>query len=72
MIYTTFLDERLKKAVLSHANAGVPMLLDDAAGIPPIENLKRYASMGIDLFCFCGGKGLCGPQCSGILLGRRI
>jgi L-seryl-tRNA(Ser) seleniumtransferase len=47
--------------------AGVPLLLDDAAGIPPIENLKTYAQMGIDLFCFSGGKGLRGPQCSGIL-----
>ena len=27
--------------------------------------------MGIDLFCFSGGKGLCGPQCSGLLLGRK-
>jgi seryl-tRNA(Sec) selenium transferase len=27
--------------------------------------------MGVDLFCFSGGKGLCGPQCSGLLLGRK-
>jgi hypothetical protein len=40
-------------------------------GIPPIENLKTYAQMGIDLFCFSGGKGLRGPQCSGILLGKK-
>jgi L-seryl-tRNA(Ser) seleniumtransferase len=49
----------------------VPMLLDDAAGIPPIENLKLYAKMGADLYCFSGGKGLAGPQCSGVLLGRK-
>src|SRR3954449_8925116 len=42
-----------------------------AAGIPPIENLSLYAKMGIDLFCFSGGKGLRGPQCAGILLGRK-
>jgi len=30
-----------------------------------------YAKMGIDLFCFSGGEGLQGPQCSGILLGRK-
>ena len=47
------------------------MLLDDAAGIPPIENIKLYARMGIDLYTFSGGKGLCGPQCSGVLLGRK-
>jgi seryl-tRNA(Sec) selenium transferase len=27
--------------------------------------------MGIDLYCFSGGKGLRGPQCSGLLLGRK-
>jgi L-seryl-tRNA(Ser) seleniumtransferase len=47
------------------------MLLDDAAGIPPADNARLYAKMGIDLYCFSGGKGLCGPQCSGLLLGRK-
>ncbi len=28
------------------------MLLDDAAGIPPFDNLSRYAKMGVDLYCF--------------------
>ena len=46
-------------------------MLDDAAGIPPIENLRLYATMGVDLYCFSGGKGLGGPQCSGLLLGRK-
>src|ERR1035438_9214790 len=27
--------------------------------------------MGADLYAFSGGKGLCGPQCSGLLLGRK-
>ncbi len=47
------------------------MLLDDAAGIPPADNLKLYAQMKIDLYTFSGGKGLQGPQCSGVLLGRK-
>jgi len=71
MVYTTWLDERLKAALAITKKGGVPLMLDDAAGIPPIENLTSYARMGIDLFCFSGGKGLCGPQCSGILLGRK-
>jgi L-seryl-tRNA(Ser) seleniumtransferase len=71
MVYTTWLGERLKAALAVTKKAGVPLMLDDAAGIPPIENLTSYARMGIDLFCFSGGKGLCGPQCSGILLGRK-
>ncbi|MDP2996296.1 MAG: aminotransferase class V-fold PLP-dependent enzyme [Bryobacterales bacterium] len=71
MIYTTALGERLQKAVDIARAAKVPLLLDDAAGIPPIGNLKLYAKMGIDLYTFSGGKGLCGPQCSGLLLGRK-
>jgi L-seryl-tRNA(Ser) seleniumtransferase len=71
MVYTTILGERLERALAIAKQAGVPLLLDDAAGIPPIGNLRLYAKMGIDMFCFSGGKGLCGPQCTGLLLGRK-
>lgn len=71
MIYTTSLGDRLEKAVAIAKEARVPLMLDDAAGIPPIENLKLYSKMGIDIYCFSGGKGLRGPQCSGLLLGRK-
>lgn len=71
MIYTTDLGDKLQKELSIAKERNVPMLLDDAAGIPPVDNAKLYARMGIDLYCFSGGKGLCGPQCSGLLLGRR-
>jgi L-seryl-tRNA(Ser) seleniumtransferase len=71
MVYTTWRDDRLPQALEITRKAGVPLLLDDAAGIPPYENLTRYAKLGVDLYCFSGGKGLRGPQCSGILLGRK-
>jgi L-seryl-tRNA(Ser) seleniumtransferase len=71
MIYTTVLGERLERAVAIAKAANVPLMLDDAAGIPPIENLKVYAKLNLDLYCFSGGKGLSGPQCSGLLLGRK-
>ncbi len=71
MIYTTDLGEKLQKVLSISKERKVPMLLDDAAGIPPADNAKLYARMGIDLYCFSGGKGLCGPQCSGLLLGRK-
>ncbi len=71
MIYTTDLGERLQKQIAIAKAARIPLLLDDAAGIPPIENLRLYAKMGCDLYTFSGGKGLMGPQCSGILLGRK-
>jgi L-seryl-tRNA(Ser) seleniumtransferase len=71
MIYTTDLGEKLQDELRIAKDGKVPMLLDDAAGIPPVENAKLYAKMGIDLYCFSGGKGLRGPQCSGLLLGRK-
>jgi len=71
MIYTTDLGDKLQKELSIAKEHKIPMLLDDAAGIPPVENAKLYARMGIDLYCFSGGKGLRGPQCSGLLLGRK-
>src|SRR5579864_3651810 len=71
MIYTTSLGSQLEKIIAIAKDTKVPLLLDDAAGIPPIENLKLYSKMGADLYCFSGGKGLAGPQCSGVLLGRK-
>jgi L-seryl-tRNA(Ser) seleniumtransferase len=70
MIYTTDLGAKLQQELQIAKDHKVPMLLDDAAGIPPANNAKLYARMGIDLYCFSGGKGLSGPQCSGVLLGR--
>jgi uncharacterized pyridoxal phosphate-dependent enzyme len=71
MIYTTDLADKLQKELSIAKEHKIPMLLDDAAGIPPVDNAKLYARMGIDLYCFSGGKGLRGPQCSGLLLGRK-
>src|SRR5438105_7905792 len=71
MIYTTDLGEKLEQQVKIAKDHKVPLLLDDAAGIPPVGNARLYANMGIDMYCFSGGKGLRGPQCSGLLLGRK-
>ena len=71
MIYTTNLGEKLERELAVAKDRKIPMLLDDAAGIPPADNARLYARMRIDLYAFSGGKGLCGPQCSGLLLGRR-
>jgi uncharacterized pyridoxal phosphate-dependent enzyme len=50
---------------------GIPTLIDAAADLPPISNLSRFLKMGYDLVVFSGGKGLRGPQCAGLLLGRK-
>jgi L-seryl-tRNA(Ser) seleniumtransferase len=49
----------------------IPTLNDAAADVPPAENLWRYTKMGFDLVGFSGGKGLRGPQSTGLLLGRK-
>lgn len=50
--------------------AGVPVLVDAAATLPPATNLTRIIGEGADLVTFSGGKGINGPQSSGILAGR--
>jgi L-seryl-tRNA(Ser) seleniumtransferase len=49
----------------------VPCLNDAAADVPPISNLWNYTQMGFDLVAFSGGKGMRGPQNTGLLLGRK-
>src|SRR5499426_1902184 len=49
----------------------VPTMNDAAADVPPVENLWKYTGMGFDLVAFSGGKGIRGPQSSGILLGSK-
>ena len=49
----------------------IPVMLDAAAQVPPVENLYKFIDMGADLVAFSGGKGIRGPQNSGILCGRR-
>jgi uncharacterized pyridoxal phosphate-dependent enzyme len=51
--------------------AGLPLILDAAAEVPPVDNLSKFVKMGADLVAFSGGKNLRGPQCSGLLLGRK-
>jgi D-glucosaminate-6-phosphate ammonia-lyase len=50
---------------------GIPVLIDAAADLPPVENLYILTRMGYDLVGFSGGKSLRGPQCSGLLLGKK-
>ena len=49
----------------------VPTFNDAASDTPPVERLSQYIREGFDLVAFSGGKALRGPQCSGLLLGRK-
>jgi len=50
---------------------GIPTFNDAAADVPPVSHLSDYNKMGFDLVAFSGGKGLRGPQCAGLMLGRK-
>ena len=50
---------------------GVPTFNDAASDTPPVERLSQYIREGFDLVAFSGGKALMGPQCSGLLMGRK-
>ena len=50
---------------------GLPVIVDAAAQLPPRANLTDIHAMGADLVVYSGGKGLRGPQCTGIVLGRE-
>ena len=50
---------------------GVPVIVDAAAMLPPAENLTKFIRTGADMVSFSGGKGVMGPQSTGILCGRK-
>jgi len=50
---------------------GKPVIVDAAAELPPVRNLRYFNELGADLVVFSGGKDIEGPQSSGLILGRR-
>jgi len=48
----------LEAAISTAKRRGVPFLLDAASMCPPFERLRFLASLGPDMFCVSGGKGL--------------
>lgn len=56
-------------AALAHER-DVPVIVDAAAEVPPVENLWRFVKEGADLVAFSGGKAIRGPQSAGFVIGR--
>ena len=46
---------------------GVPVIIDAAVTVPPIERLQNYFKMGATFVAASGGKGFRGPQTAGLL-----
>lgn len=76
MLYFTNISEskgqiKRKEFIAAGKRAGIPVFNDAAAELPPSTNLSSIVHEGFDLVGFSGGKGLRGPQSSGLLLGRK-
>jgi uncharacterized pyridoxal phosphate-dependent enzyme len=73
--FTNFADASGQIKVDEWAKLGkelnIPTFIDAAADTPPVSHLWDYANMGYDLSAFSGGKAIRGPQCAGLLIGRK-
>jgi D-glucosaminate-6-phosphate ammonia-lyase len=56
-------------AGIAHAR-GRPLIVDAASTLPPAGHLTRWTDRGADLVIYSGGKGIRGPQNTGLLVGR--
>lgn len=54
---------------IGHAH-GIPIIVDAAGQVYPLENLSRYVKMGADLVCY-GAKYFGAVNSSGVLTGKR-
>lgn len=54
---------------IAHAR-DVPVIVDAAAEVPPLKNLRALKETGADVVVFSGGKGIMGPQNTGLVLAR--
>lgn len=69
--YAPSSDIKIEKVIeIAHKN-DVPVIVDAAAEFPPFSQLRRWADMGADITVFSGGKGIRGPQSTGLILGRK-
>ena len=48
----------------------MPLIVDAASTLPPVGHLRRWTDTGADLVILSGGKGIRGPQNTGLLVGR--
>jgi L-seryl-tRNA(Ser) seleniumtransferase len=61
----------LDKVIKVAHNVKIPVIVDAADELPPVSNIHKYTDMGANLVIYSGGKGLMGPQGSGLILGDK-
>ncbi len=62
--------EALREVVKVGRKHNIPVIVDAAAELPPIENLREIVAAGADLVAFSGGKDIRGPNDTGFIAGR--
>jgi len=62
--------DALKEVVKIGKKHGIPVIVDAAAELPPIENLRGIVATGADLVAFSGGKDIRGPNDTGFIIGK--
>lgn len=63
--------EQLAEVAAVARKENIPVIVDAAAQLPPRSNLTKVLANGASLVVFSGGKGIGGPQNSGLVLGER-
>jgi L-seryl-tRNA(Ser) seleniumtransferase len=58
-----------EKVVKIAKENNIPTIVDSAAILPPVNNLHKFTDLGADLVVFSGGKGIRGPNDTGLVLG---
>jgi L-seryl-tRNA(Ser) seleniumtransferase len=61
----------LEECLTIARKVGFPVMVDAANMLPPWDNIRKLGALGTELMCISGGKHMRGPQCSGILAGRK-
>ena len=62
---------KVEDAIAIAHRHNLPIIVDGASTLPPTSHLTRWTSLGADLVIYSGGKGIRGPQGSGLLVGRK-
>lgn len=70
-VWTPDGDLPLEEVLQIAKRRGVPVIVDAAAQLPPLENLWKFTQMGADAVLFSGGKDIRGPQASGLMVGKK-
>lgn len=60
----------LEEVIKTGKEHGLPIIVDAAAQVYPLEILKKYTGMGADIVCY-GAKYFGSPHSTGVLCGRR-